>query len=133
MDYRLGNVEGKNKLHAKFCGIIYFTRFFANSIDGTNVLDFIQQPIIAFSDYPLIIFFFIQLVFIFMSLFGVHPIATIGVLTGVVNLLLETFNPVSLAIVIVTGAISTLPVGSYGLVVQLTSMNTGQIHIGLHG
>ncbi|WP_229733575.1 hypothetical protein [Compostibacillus humi] len=68
-----------------------------------------------------------------MSLFGVHPIATIGVLTGVVNLLLETFNPVSLAIVIVTGAISTLPVGSYGLVVQLTSMNTGQIHIGLHG
>ena len=100
--------------------------FFANSIDGTAVLDFIQKPITAFSDYPLLIFFFIQLIFIGMSLIGVHPLGTIGVLTGVITLLLETINPVSLAIVIVTGAVSTLTVGAYGLVVQITSMNTGQ-------
>lgn len=100
--------------------------FFANSIDGTSVLDFVQKPITAFADYPLLIFFFIQIIFILMSLFGVHPLGTIGVLTGIFTLLLETLNPVSLAIVIVTGAVSTLTVGAYGLVVQITSMNTGQ-------
>ena len=100
--------------------------FFANSINGTPFLAFIQQPILVFSDYPLLIFFIIQLVFIFMSMFGVHPIATIGILTGVIANLLETMNPISLAIVLTTSAVATLTVGSYGLVVQLTSVNIGQ-------
>lgn len=100
--------------------------FFANSISGTAFLDFIQRPILAFIDYPILIFFIIQLVFILLSMFGVHPIATIGILSGVVATLLETMNPISLAIVLTTSAVSTLTVGSYGLVVQLTSMNTGQ-------
>ncbi|WP_085993633.1 hypothetical protein [Oceanobacillus senegalensis] len=100
--------------------------FFANSIDGTPFLDFIQTPIIAFLDYPFVIFICIQLIFIFLSLFGVHPIATIGILSGVIATLLEFLNPVSLAIVLATSAVATLTVGSYGLIVQLTSMNTGQ-------
>ncbi|WP_067730377.1 hypothetical protein [Oceanobacillus damuensis] len=100
--------------------------FFANSIDGTSFLDFIQRPLLFFSDYPMIIFIFIQLTFIFLSMFGVHPIATIGILTGMITTLLEYMNPISLAIVLTTSAVATLTVGSYGLVVQLTSINTGQ-------
>ncbi|WP_156291814.1 hypothetical protein [Oceanobacillus salinisoli] len=100
--------------------------FFANSIDGTPFLDFIQQPVLIFSSYPLIVFIIIQLIFIFLSMFGVHPIATIGILSGIIATLLETMNPISLAIVLTTSAVATLTVGSYGLVVQLTSMNTGQ-------
>lgn len=100
--------------------------FFANSISGTSFLEFIQQPVLAIIDYPFLIFIVIQLIFIFMSMFGVHPIATIGILSGVIATLLETMNPTSLAIVLTTSAVSTLTVGSYGLVVQLTSMNIGQ-------
>ncbi len=100
--------------------------FFANSISGTAFLDFIQQPVLAIINYPFLIFVVIQLIFIFMSMFGVHPIATIGILSGVIATLLETMNPTSLAIVLTTSAVSTLTVGSYGLVVQLTSMNIGQ-------
>ncbi|WP_339230502.1 hypothetical protein NSQ77_09250 [Oceanobacillus sp. FSL K6-2867] len=100
--------------------------FFANSISGTLFLEFIQQPVLAIIEYPFFIFVVIQLIFIFMSMFGVHPIATIGILSGVIATLLETMNPISLAIVLTTSAVSTLTVGSYGLVVQLTSMNVGQ-------
>ncbi|RLL40698.1 hypothetical protein D8M04_18195 [Oceanobacillus piezotolerans] len=100
--------------------------FFANSINDTPFLLFIQQPIIALAEYPFIIFVIIQLIFIGLSMFGVHPIATIGMLSGIVAVLIELMNPLSLAIVMITSAIATLTVGSYGLVVQLTSNNTGQ-------
>ncbi|MFC4025620.1 hypothetical protein ACFOUV_17720 [Oceanobacillus longus] len=100
--------------------------FFEVSISGTAFLDFIQQPVIAVSEYPLLVFVFIQVIFIFMSMFGVHPIATIGILGGVIATLLETMNPVSLAIVLATSSVATLTVGAYGLIVQLTSLSTGQ-------
>ncbi|MGJ9460352.1 hypothetical protein [Oceanobacillus sp. CF4.6] len=85
--------------------------FFEVSISGTAFLDFIQQPVIAVSEYPLLVFILIQVIFIFMSMFGVHPIATIGILGGVIATLLETMNPVSLAIVLATSSVATLTVG----------------------
>lgn len=100
--------------------------FFTNSINGTSFLEVIQRPIMVFMDYPLLIFFIIQLVFIFMSMFGIHPVATIGILTGVITTLLGTMNPISIAIVLTTSAVATLTVGSYGLVVQLTATNIDQ-------
>jgi hypothetical protein len=118
--------KSKTNTMQNFVVLFISLAFFANSISGTAFLDFIQQPIIAFSDYPFIVFILIQVIFIFMSMFGVHPIATIGILSGIIATLLETMNPVSLAIVLVTGAVATLTVGAYGLVVQLTSINTGQ-------
>lgn len=99
--------------------------FFEASINGTTYLDFIKQPLLALSDYPLILFIFIQVIFIFLSMFGIHPIATIGILTGVVTSLLAFMNPVSLAIVLVTSAVATTSVSTYGLVVQITAMNLG--------
>lgn len=100
--------------------------FFANSITGTTMLEVIQQPVLAMADYPLIMFFMIQVIFILLSLFGVHPLGTMGILGGLFTVLLESMNPVSLAIVLVTSAVATLTVGTYGLIVQLTTMNTGQ-------
>ncbi|WP_405098448.1 hypothetical protein [Oceanobacillus sp. FSL H7-0719] len=100
--------------------------FFANSISGTVFLEVIQRPILMFIDYPLVIFISIQIIFIAMSMFGVHPIATMGILGGVITALLDVMNPISVAIVLATSATATLTVGSYGLVVQLTSMNINQ-------
>lgn len=118
----------KNKTNTMQNFVVLFISlaFFANSISGTAFLEFIQKPILVFIDYPMIIFVSIQLIFILMSMFGVHPIATMGILGGVVTALLEIMNPVSVAIVLITSAVSTLTVGPYGLVVQLTSMNIGQ-------
>ncbi|MBP1968588.1 hypothetical protein J2Z83_000680 [Virgibacillus natechei] len=118
--------KAKTNTMQNFIVLFISLAFFANSIDGTPFLDFIQQPILAFSDYPIVIFVMIQLIFIFMSMFGIHPIATIGILSGGIATLLEFMNPVSIAIVLVTSSIATLTVGTYGLVVQLTAVNTGQ-------
>lgn len=118
--------KSKTNTMQNFIVLFISLAFFANSVNDTLFLDFIQQPILAFADYPLLLFFIIQLVFILMSMFGVHPIATIGILTGVITTLLETMNPISLAIVLTTSSVATLTVGSYGLVVQLTATNINQ-------
>lgn len=99
---------------------------FSKSINNSSFLDFIQEPLIFFSSYPVVLFLVIQFIFIFLSLFGVHPVATLGILSGIVSPLLEVVSTVSLAIVFVTSSVATLTVGTYGLVVTLTSMNTGQ-------
>ena len=100
--------------------------FFSNSISKATFLEVIQKPILYVSEYPLLVFFIIQVLFIFMSMFGIHPIATIGILGGLIVTLLEVYNPLSLAIVMVTSSIATLTVGTYGLVVTMTAMNTNQ-------
>ncbi|MFD2507675.1 hypothetical protein [Halalkalibacter alkalisediminis] len=100
--------------------------FFATTLNGTTFLKVIQQPVLFFADFPLMIFFLIQLLFIFLSLFGIHPIATIGILSGIIAPLLQLFNPISLAIVLITSSIATLTVGTYGLLVTLTALNTEQ-------
>ncbi|MEK3887372.1 hypothetical protein [Bacillus sp. FSL K6-3431] len=100
--------------------------FFSNSLSNATFLEFIQKPILYVSEYPLIIFFVIQIIFIFMSMFGIHPIATIGILGGLITTLLDVLNPLSLAIVLITSSVATLTVGTYGLVVTLTAVNTGQ-------
>src|SRR5690625_7638807 len=59
-------------------------------------------------------------------MFGIHPIATVGILTGIITPLLDILNPVSIAIVLIAGSSATFTVGTYGLLVTLTSMSTEQ-------
>jgi len=96
---------------------------FSYSIGNTTFLEVIQEPLMTISEYPLLIFFLIQIVFIFLSMFGIHPLGTIGILGSLLTTLLNFYNPLSIAIVMVTSAVATLTVGTYGLVVTLTSMN----------
>ena len=100
--------------------------FFSTSVNGTTFLEIIQKPFLAAIDYPLLILIMLQILFIVLSMFGIHPIATVGILTGVITPLLAIMNPLSIAIVLITGSIATLTVGTYGMVVTLTSMNTEQ-------
>lgn len=100
--------------------------FFSNSLNETPVLQMIQHPFMIVSDYPLLILVFMQLTYLIMSMFGIHPIATIGVLMEVVTPLYSLMNPLSIGIVFITGALATACVGTYGVTVTLTSMNTQQ-------
>lgn len=100
--------------------------FFSYSISNAEFLSMIEQPMIYMAKYPLVVFFIIHFLFIFLSMFGIHPIATLGILGSLISLLLDIYNPLSLAIVLVTGAIGTLTVGTYGLLVTLTAMSVEQ-------
>ncbi|MBM4761751.1 hypothetical protein [Bacillus sp. B15-48] len=99
---------------------------FSNSLNQSSFLDIIQKPLLLVSDYSFILLFFIQAIFVILSLFGIHPVATIGILTGIITPLLEIMNPVSIAIVLITGSVATFTVGTYGLLVTLTSINLEQ-------
>lgn len=96
---------------------------FSNSLSNTSFLQIIEKPLFFVSDYPIILLFLIQAVFVFLSMFGIHPIATAGILSGFIPTLLEIYNPVSVALILITGPVATFPVGTYGLLVTLTSVS----------
>lgn len=100
--------------------------FFSYSISSAAFLEVIQQPILYVSEYPLLVFFVIQFLFIALSMFGIHPVATLGILGSLITTLLTVYNPLSIAIVLVTSSIATLTVGTYGLVVTLTAISLEQ-------
>lgn len=99
---------------------------FSYGIGNSQYLPYIENPILQVAEYPIIVFFLIQFLFIFLSMFGVHPLATLGILGSLINTLLTVYNPLSVAIVLATGAIGTLTVGTYGLLVTLTAVNIEQ-------
>lgn len=117
--------EKTNKMQ-NFIVLFISLAFFSNSLNASPTLQIIQQPILMVQDYPIVIFIFIQFLFVFLSMFGVHPLATMGILAGISGTLMEIVSPMSLAIILATSSIATIPVGTYGLVVTLTSMNLKQ-------
>ena len=115
------------KLHTNrlqnFVVLFLSLAFFTNSLNDTPFLQLIQQPFLASSEYPLIILLLIQFSYLALSMIGVHPVATIGVLIEVLAPLYSTINPLSIGIVLITGSLATATVGTYGITVTLTSMN----------
>ncbi len=100
--------------------------FFTGSLNDSPALNLIQRPIILVADYPIVLLIMIQVLFMLMSMFGVHPVATMGVIGGISTMLIDILNPLSLAIILVTAGVSTVPIGTYGLVVTITSMSLRQ-------
>ncbi|WP_017727744.1 hypothetical protein [Halalkalibacterium ligniniphilum] len=98
--------------------------FFSSSLNETPFLQLIQEPFLAASGYPIIILLLIQFMYLGMSMIGVHPVATVGVLMEVLPPLYDVMNPLSIGMVLITGALATATVGTYGVTVTMTSMNT---------
>ncbi|MDQ0256713.1 hypothetical protein J2S74_004135 [Evansella vedderi] len=111
-----------NNMH-NFIVLFVSLSFFAGTLDGSSFINQLQGPLLYFGDYPMVLFLIILIIFIALSMFGVHPIATIGILGGLISPLYGVLNPISVAIVFITSAVATLTVGTYGLLVTLTSMN----------
>ncbi|WP_245747371.1 hypothetical protein [Anaerobacillus alkalidiazotrophicus] len=100
--------------------------FFTNSLQGTELLQSIQYVFIANADYPIVILLLIQFTFLLLAFFGVHPVATLGILSEVITPLLTFMNPLSVGIALMIGAVINASIGTYGLVVTITSINTKQ-------
>ncbi|WP_449540374.1 hypothetical protein [Ferdinandcohnia sp. Marseille-Q9671] len=120
------NWKTKTNTMQNFIVLFISLSLFSSSLGDTSFLQVIQKPLAFVSEYPLLILFLIQIIFVFLSMFGVHPIATVGILTGIITPLLDVINPVSIALVMITGSVATFTVGTYGLLVTLTAMGTEQ-------
>ncbi|WP_100372839.1 hypothetical protein [Bacillus sp. FJAT-45037] len=100
--------------------------FFSSSLNETPFLQMIQEPFFAAAETPILVLLLIQGMYLLMSMIGVHPIATIGVLIEALHPLYDVVNPLSIGMVLITGALATATVGAYGVTVTMTSMNTKQ-------
>ncbi|SEI04599.1 hypothetical protein SAMN05192559_10890 [Halobacillus karajensis] len=99
---------------------------FSNCLNQTEALTWIQYPFIIFQEYPVIILGLILFTYIGLGLFGVHPIATVGVLLEILRPFFEVFNPMGIGVMLIVGALATASSGPYGVVVTMTSINTRQ-------
>ncbi|WP_252313884.1 hypothetical protein [Sinobaca sp. H24] len=95
-------------------------------MNETPVLTLMQTPFEAASGFPLAILLLIQFTYLGLSMVGVHPIATIGILMEILPPLYETMNPLSIGIVLITGGLATATVGTFGITVTMTAQNTMQ-------
>ncbi|WP_453996369.1 hypothetical protein [Bacillus nitroreducens] len=120
------NWKTKTNSMQNFIVLFISLSLFSTSLGDTTFLEVIQKPLSFISNHPMLILFLIQAIFVLLSMFGIHPIATVGILTGITTPLLEVMNPVSIALVLITGSVATFTVGTYGLLVTLTSMSTKQ-------
>ncbi|WP_066189815.1 MULTISPECIES: hypothetical protein [Gracilibacillus] len=126
--WTIGWNRWKNTLNTMHNFIVLFVTLalFTNALNGSPAQDMLQQPIIALADKPLYVLIIIQLLFVFLSMFGVHPLATIGILSGISGILMEVLSPLSLAVSLMIATVATVPIGTYGLVVTITSMSLRQ-------
>lgn len=118
--------KDKTNTMQNFIVLFISLSLFSHSIGQSQFLHLIEAPILQVAEYPLLVFFLIQFVFIFLSMFGIHPLATLGILGSLITTLLTVYSPLSIAIVLATGAIGTLTVGTYGLLVTLTAVTIEQ-------
>ncbi|MFC4402614.1 hypothetical protein [Gracilibacillus xinjiangensis] len=114
-----------NNMH-NFIVLFVTLAFFTGNLNESPALLMLQDPILFVADYPVLLLIMIQLLFMVMSMFGVHPVATMGILGGISSMLVDILSPLSLAIILVTAGVSTVPIGTYGLVVTIISMNLKQ-------
>ncbi|WP_058308964.1 hypothetical protein [Gracilibacillus massiliensis] len=124
----IGTTRWKNSMNNMHNFIVLFVTLalFTNTLNESPALMIAQEPIILFADYPIVILIMIQLLFVCLSMFGVHPVATIGILSGISSLLMDVLSPMSLAVILIIGGVSTVPIGTYGLVVTIISMSLKQ-------
>ncbi|WP_226657198.1 hypothetical protein [Pseudalkalibacillus hwajinpoensis] len=111
-----------NHLH-NFIVLLLTLSFFTTTLNASPYLQYLQDPLVALEGHQVYIMFFIQAMFLVMTLLGVHPIATMGIFGGVSELLLSAFPSVTLTILLASSAIATVPSAPYGLIVTLTSVS----------
>ncbi|GAB2568926.1 hypothetical protein [Gracilibacillus alcaliphilus] len=118
----------KNSLNTMHNFIVLFVTLalFTNALNASPVLTMLQQPILSLADKPLFVLIIIQLLFVVLSMFGVHPLATLGILSGIGGMLIDILGPLSLAVSLIIAGVATVPIGTYGLVVTITSMSLKQ-------
>lgn len=67
-----------------------------------------------------------QMIILELGIVGVQALVTIGILLEIANPLYSIISPLSIGIVIITGALATITAGAYGVTVTMTAMTTKQ-------
>ena len=121
-----GTWKNRTNQMQNFIVLFLSLALFSESLNETPFLAVLQAPFEAVSGAPLLILLLVQYTYLLMSMIGVHPIATIAILGEILRPMFGMINPMSIGMVLITGALATATVGTYGVTVTLTAMNTLQ-------
>ncbi|MGE8080221.1 hypothetical protein [Peribacillus loiseleuriae] len=95
--------------------------FFTSNLNDSIFMDSIQKPFEYLTTTPVLLFVFIQILFIGLAMIGFHPLVTISILGGVLEPIIHSLNPVSVGLVLITSGLSTTIAGPFNLSVSLTA------------
>ncbi|MBO8173179.1 MAG: hypothetical protein H0Z33_14980 [Bacillaceae bacterium] len=95
--------------------------FFNRVIQETGVLDMLSVIFQQLADHPVILFVLIQLLSLFLTFIGFHPLVNISLFGMFVQPLIPEINPLSLAIVLLTSSVATDASGTYNSTVTMMS------------
>lgn len=98
---------------------------FSEGFKQSAIPGVLQQILGGMTEYTLLIFIFITMIYFALGLIGVHPIATIAILIEVVSPLFSSINPLSIGIVLIVSALATSASAPYGINATLSSQNLG--------
>jgi hypothetical protein len=95
--------------------------FFISILQESGYIAIFQKPLMAMQDYPMLLFILIQVLFLGLAMIGFHPLVTISMIGEIVQPVLPAISPLSMSIVLITSALSTVMAGPYNITVSLMS------------
>ncbi len=100
--------------------------WFTGILNGTELLFMVQEPLRAFSEFPVVLLGAIPLSFYALAFIGIHPIASMVLIHEVVGPILMPVMPAGLTIMYIVSALATFTISPYGIVVTMTARHTEQ-------
>jgi hypothetical protein len=110
-------VKGMNNFFLLFLSL----GFFISILQKSGYISIFNQSLMSLRDQPIIIFILIQVLFLGLAMIGFHPLVTISMIGEIVQPVLLAINPLSVGIVLITSALSTVMAGPYNITVSLMS------------
>jgi hypothetical protein len=95
--------------------------FFNSAVAKSPLLDIMGGPIQWLSAWPAMLLLSMFLVSYALPIIGIHPFVTIGILGVFVQTILATVNPMSVALVLITGALTSASMGAFNSTVTIMS------------
>ncbi|MBU8880712.1 hypothetical protein BGM26_17300 [Bacillus sp. FJAT-29790] len=95
--------------------------FFTSNLNDSIFMSYIQEPFSILTETPILLFVCIQFLFLGLTMIGFHPLVTMSILGGVIDPIIHTLNPVSIGIVMISSALSTVMSGPFNISVSLTA------------
>ncbi|WP_230126126.1 hypothetical protein [Bacillus sp. CECT 9360] len=96
--------------------------FFISILEETELLKYLQEPVIELGKTPIVLFLVIQIMFLFLANIGFHPLITMAIIGEAIQPIIGVVNPLSLGIVLITSGLSTVMAGPYNITVSITSI-----------
>lgn len=121
LSYGIGKWQQRVKGMNNFFLLFLSLGFFISILQESGYISIFNQSLMSLQDQPVILFILIQVLFLSLAMIGFHPLVTISMIGEIVQPVLLAINPLSIGIVLITSALSTVMAGPYNITVSLMS------------